>query len=83
MRPYLKKLPSQKRAGGMAQSVGSNFKTPVQLKKNYFSPGMVVCACSVSIGEAKAGGSLEPWSLRSSWANNNTNKSTKKLYNCI
>jgi hypothetical protein len=31
-RPYLKKNPSQKRAGGMAQGVGPEFKSQYQKK---------------------------------------------------
>jgi hypothetical protein len=38
MRPYLKKNPSQKVAGGVAQSVGPEFKTPALQKKKKKAP---------------------------------------------
>jgi hypothetical protein len=54
MRPYLKKEPSQKRAGGVAQVVRPEFKPPVsQKKKTTKKPEM----CFLTVPEASRSGS--------------------------
>jgi hypothetical protein len=46
MRPYLEKNPSQKRAGGMAQGVGPEFKS--QYCKNDNIPNLDTAYCNTS-----------------------------------
>jgi hypothetical protein len=56
VRPYLEKKPSQKRAGGMAQGVGPEFKSHYHTHTKSIFKDRYIHACSPSTQEAKVKG---------------------------